>query len=306
MENTILILGAGASIPYKFPTTEQLRKDIISEAISLTKEKELRALQLDRNEIIEFQLAFTSSLSFIDQFLEDNEKYLRIGKIILAKAISKYENPKTLFEVPIEEDWYRFLIDSITDPDNNFKLLPLTIFTFNYDRSLEYYFFKILMSRYGFNLQECRKQLKRIKIYHFYGSLGLLPWQLEESNDSNNIRPIEYGQVLNKYDNIINAANSLKVIYERNDNYKSFEILHELYSNHFKLFFLGFGFNDINLKRLHLEKYDEMRFCGGTSINIGKIEKQRIYKISNKRIHPEDLIDTNIISLFKNNFHLVD
>lgn len=306
MENTILILGAGASIPYKFPKTEQLRKDIINEAISLTNENELRALQLDRNEIVEFQLAFKSSLSFIDQFLEDNEKYLRIGKIILAKAIAKYENPKTLFEISIDEDWYRFLIDSITKPDINFKLLPLTIFTFNYDRSLEYYLFRVLKSRYAMSFQECQKQLKRIKIYHFYGSLGPLPWQVEESDDSKKVSSIEYGQVLNNYDNIINAANSLKVIYERDNNNRSFEILHELYSNHFIVFFLGFGFNEINLTRLQLDKYDEMRFCGGTSINIGKIEKDNINKISKGMIRPEDLKDTYIIDFFKNHFSLVN
>lgn len=300
MVPTILILGAGASIPYKFPSTESLRLSIINEALNLSNNtQELEEYKLFRQDVISFQQSFKKGVIYIDQFLENQPKYLKIGKILLAKPLLQYENPKNIFEIEIENDWYRFLIDTIIDSESRYKLQPLTILTFNYDRSLEFYFYSVLTSRYSFTEEQCKEQFSQIKIYHLYGSLGLLPWQ---SNENNSDKIIQYGTNLTP-GTILRAINSLKIIYERDDN-NIWEILPELYKYHHRIFFLGFGYNKINLKRLQLKEFDKMRFCCGTSMKIGKIEKRFIHTISDERLQPSNLINIDIINLFKNHFGL--
>ena len=99
-ENTVFILGAGASKPYGFPTALELRKDIIYSFTSdfqnaLTKFNQSSGDNLQFSpaikELIEtFRLSSTKS---IDLFLSRNKKYYELGKAILAFLIASTSVP---------------------------------------------------------------------------------------------------------------------------------------------------------------------------------------------------------------------
>src|SRR5438094_963846 len=94
-KRTVLILGAGASIPYGFPSGRHLRELILRTA-------PLRKLM---NEIgFEWSLIddFQSSLQAadppsVDVFLEGRQDLLEIGKAAIAAALLPFESDSALF-----------------------------------------------------------------------------------------------------------------------------------------------------------------------------------------------------------------
>src|SRR3989304_4389174 len=134
--DTVLVLGAGASMDCGFPSGEQLIEKFIST----------------------FKNASPAS---IDDFLDKNtrEEFKIVGKICVVIAISRLENPTADFmtewrdtkpdhrysrelhgtrgHLELIRGWYNYLWKKIYEGDIKNNLSKLTFITFNYDRSLE-------------------------------------------------------------------------------------------------------------------------------------------------------------------------
>jgi hypothetical protein len=186
-KKTVLILGAGASVPYGYPTSADLVERVKA------------AAQSDQS--FDYVKRFISDLEryappnidyFLHQLYGDHEqtgdktkeKMLKLGRELIAEVILKSEKKNDRNFAKDEDgknqNWYRFLRhDLLSDRalegekgDNglpealNRSLDNLKIITFNYDVSLEYYLYDTLSQV----LDEAGAQavLDKLDILHVY------------------------------------------------------------------------------------------------------------------------------------------
>lgn len=269
-EKTVLILGAGASAPYGFPSGEGLVSDVVSGlrtgdglfgCVRECYPRELSKEFADR-------LVFSGTTS-IDSFLEsqENKEFLDLGKSSIAAALLPREDEKQLFERQ-GPNWYKRLLSLLVEgcPFERFSENKLSIVTFNYDRSLEHYLITALHQRHwGRTVEECRKALSAIRIVHVYGKLGRLPWEEEGKavNPPYLNKPVPYGEqgfrdtpqerLFFQRDLLKIAAGNIQIISEGTDETDRLKEIVKLLGESSKVFILGFGFHRTNLRRLKLE-----------------------------------------------------
>ena len=153
---TTLILGAGASQPFGFPTGSELRARILGlTRLNDTDSKNLLSIfGFNQDQVMFFCDSFRKSgKASIDSFLEHRQEFSRIGKYAIAVALISNEDENKLFDVR-NLNWYQYLYSKITTDFFPTDFLDLTrnrlsILTFNYDRSIEHYFLHALSNSYG-------------------------------------------------------------------------------------------------------------------------------------------------------------
>src|SRR6266536_2084560 len=108
---TVLILGAGASCPYGFPTAKKLKR-LICDAFSSPETRASVVLSglcgYRPHKFFEFREAFRKSgVSSVDAFLEHRTDFLEVGKLAIAYCLIPFEDEARLY-VPSapENDWY--------------------------------------------------------------------------------------------------------------------------------------------------------------------------------------------------------
>lgn len=188
---------------------------------SLFKEK----VQIAMGEIVAFKTRLTQlDPIMVDLFLSQNRDIVNVGKILLAYEMLRQENPEKFL---CTQTWYRFLLDALTtdcvDPQNLLQNTKnLTVVTFNYDLSLEYYLESRIKEIDHFK-KVADEFLKDLNIIHIYGQLGKFDWQKVAFYDNAKNWPIRKDE--NKYG----------CFYEKNYNVnhpflKSYDLL-EQYGN---------------------------------------------------------------------------
>lgn len=143
-KTTVLILGAGASIDYGFPLGRGLR-DLVCRVPGTAGASAITDAGYDPEELNEFvDILRHSGYTSVDWFLEDRPEFISIGKAAIAAALIPFENPDRLFppDAPANH-WYELLLNTMDSPRGSFTENRLSIVTFNYDRSLEYYLFRV-------------------------------------------------------------------------------------------------------------------------------------------------------------------
>jgi hypothetical protein len=219
---------------------------------------------VDKSLIKKFCEEFSSAQRYsIDSFLSHRaDEYIildgenqsqftfgKLGKLAIASQLLKCESPINL-ENPIDanDHWLMYLWSCLTRndlPKSEFKNNNIKIITFNYDRVVEQYFQTVLMKYYGVGLDEAIDLRKHIEIIHVYGVLQ----KLED-------RP--YGKI----DDLSKASECIKVIPEaRKEDETEFTRAKEIISWANKICFIGFGFDEINLSRLGLNRPFSKLWC---------------------------------------------
>lgn len=277
--DTVLVLGAGASKPYGFPIGRELLFKIKQALMNRSPDKrhlwgKLRTLGMDEGVISEFLSALIyADPPSVDTLLEKRREFLTVGKLSIALSLIPYEHENYLFNVGKSDDmpasWYRYLMDKLgAENCEEFKNNKLSIITFNYDRSLEHYLYTALKNRYGINDKDCFECFSSIPIIHVHGSLGQLPWQR-----GNYCRPYENDLPLQE---IALASTQIIVMSEKDDNAPIFLRAYELMNKASKIFFLGFGYHDTNLRRLGLGRLLDKTNKYGTSYGLGDADWRSI------------------------------
>ncbi len=253
---TALVLGAGASHDFGFPLGrdlfEEIRDDLKHTSSPLW--KSLNEFGFNDNEIINsFRKELRrSDAPSVDAFLETQDDFQDLGRMAIWLKIQSYEKDSMLYDTK-GIHWYNYLFEKMhTELFDDFKQNQLSIITFNYDRSLEHYFFNKLMTRWGKrDPGECKEMLSNIPIIHVYGKLAPLPWQ-----DSPGI---PYDLDLDKigYDAhvyISKAYEQIKIMSDDETDSEEFDEAFWTLEKGDRIFFLGFGYNKRNLTRLKLNK----------------------------------------------------
>ena len=277
------MLGAGASQPYGLPLGSELMKEILGGISSEDKAlfRRLRDLGNDPSDINSFhENLYQSDQPSVDAFLEHWDKFVDMGKQAMATCLIPREN-KDQFAIRSKkgDSWYQYLFGklSVAFPDK-FTKNKLAIVTFNYDRSIEHYLFTTLKHRYNLQDKECTDLINEIPIIHVHGSLGKLPWQGHPSRPYEPRRFTSHGADISDAE-IKSASLQIKVVSEVDKKSQEFKEAYQIMDSATKIFFLGFGYYELNLKRLRIESitgYPCYRDVYGTSYGMGNSDLKTI------------------------------
>jgi len=258
---TLFILGAGASVPYGYPTGKELRKEIVInfckelEKLLLPNDDSIRKVERARYlpQANEFVDAFNkSSIESIDKFLSFNPRFSSIGKIAITLSILLKEQ-SSRFREDMEpsankQNWYSLLfnqmVSSFTDPDDfkKFSDNKIAFITFNYDRSLEQFLFESFINTFSEKMSAFGKKLKEyipFPLIHVYGQVDAIVWHGGRDYKADF-----------DFKTIVELSTGIRVIGERTNN---FEVAFPDFFKKFKrLFFLGFGYAEENLNAISI------------------------------------------------------
>ena len=256
---TTLILGAGASQPFGFPTGYGLFKSvlaILNRHENPVSEKWFEWMGHGVEKIDEFRnCLLKSGKSSVDAFLEHRQEFIPIGKAAMAISLIARESEKKLFQHE-EQSWYHYLFNKLNTKFDEFGKNKLSILTFNYDRSLEHFLFSGLRHAYGKPDVECAAMLREIPIIHLHGTIGNLP---------------HFGKPCRAYDETLNpetlklATEGIKIVHEGIED--DFTVAKQILSESTYICFLGFGYLPLNLRRLsmhNLALYGHASIWGST------------------------------------------
>jgi hypothetical protein len=260
---TVFILGAGASMPYGFPSGQKLVEHAIDWATNL---KDPRYPK-DYSRIFAQELAL-SGRSSVDAFIEHRTEFMDIGKASIATHLLNYENANRNSN---NRDWYEWLLDRMTAgvPFDNLKQNKLTFITFNYDRSLERRLHAALSATYGKSSTEVAEVLKHFQFVHVHGQLGFLPWQHSDKD-----KVVEYGDASESA--VLTAMNFIKIISEDIDGSLEFTKADMLMRPASRIAILGLGYHPVNMKRLGMMRNQPNVF--GTCYGMTEAERMHHQK----------------------------
>jgi hypothetical protein len=249
---TVFVLGAGASMPYGFPSGAQLRTEICSIGLNGSSMKLGRQLldlaELSSNAFKSFGEAFSrSSIASIDSFLAKRPHYMEVGKVLIAGILCERERPVDLFSDARNDHWYKLLWNALlldAEQPSNIAENAVRFITFNYDRSLEYFLHEAIKHTFGLNDGGTMKVTDRLRITHVYGSIGTLAPEPRKDFRT-------YGERLSE-SSLRAATEGIHVIPEdRSDSV--FEEVRKDLTWAQRICFLGFGFDPLNMRRLKVD-----------------------------------------------------
>lgn len=129
-----------------------------------------------------------SETDSIDLFLsrrKEQQDFQFLGKSAIAYYILSAEKANNLHSFrgkPIADDWYFYLFNRLLSSCFSIEqaresLRELSVITFNYDRSLEYFFsrgvhFSFIEKNLTYSREPDYSQVPKIDIRHIYGSIG--------------------------------------------------------------------------------------------------------------------------------------
>lgn len=305
---TVFILGAGASHPYGLPLGIRLRESIIKYFLSMYSAYLRTYISNDGiigeaiTEAKRFCSCFEkSNIKSIDKFLSNNYKlYGELGKLaIMILILSDEEESYLLKKSPFPiQDWYtylyNFLIKDIYPENwNSFLTNEISFVTFNYDRSLEHFFYESLHNSFLFaHKDDLLTIAKNIPIVHVYGKIADLDWQAGGN------RGIPYGSHWLEY-KMQDFTHNIKIIFDkRNEAHEELQKAKEYIRNAENIFFLGFGYAEENLKILDIPAIFEKRpEIYGTAVGLehGEVirikEKLSLHPLSKEKITIDNKFD---------------
>ena len=257
---TVLVLGAGASNPYGYP----LGGDLLKEVASLLGNGEwintLALRGIDKVAIMNFhsELSFSQQPS-VNSFLEYRPEFREIGKMAISMTLMACEKSSKLLAITERgKGFYQYLFTLLRATWEEFVENKLSIITFNYDRSLEHYLFTALKYSYGKSDEQVAEVLSSIPIIHVHGSLGPLPWQSSNGRPYSEVNFPSYPDEAFKLAEL--ASKNLLIVSEEEKSTNEFNRAFDCLKSAKRIYFLGFGYHEPNLKKLKVKRAWNLRF----------------------------------------------
>jgi hypothetical protein len=284
-DNTVFIVGAGASNPYGYPIGTELRLeicDMFPKRLNLLLAGSGDIIMESALPIVRDALSFCqrfrdARIKSIDRYLAINPEFSEIGKLAIVLSILDVER-RHKFDETLQDNWYFYLYNRMVDgfrTADSYKQFgenKISFITFNYDRSLENFFFECLKNTFHkATEEEIVDQFKNIPIHHVYGQVDELPWQGKGK---------AYGSVYN-YNDLQDAALNIKTMYERTESENN--EIKEIIARARFIYFLGFGYDKNNMEIIGLPDAitPGHRICG-TFKNAKQKEISDVVKVFRK------------------------
>lgn len=330
-EPTVFILGAGASVPYNYPTGDGLKQFIVSNfgndfMQSFRRVDEIGIFTSEwQIKIDAFEKALAGSSGSIDLFLSRRPRFLELGKLAILYSIFHFESSAKFGwdSNQNEGDWYTFLYDQMAGTFREPGLPSLnsnsiSFVTFNYDRSLEEFLFRTTISSFGEEFQsEIIDQLKKIDVLHVYGQIAKPIWEYPgdvSRSDSTKADPLHFLDGPDAFSNnpgrIRESAKSRIFVVgeERNKYQEHIGQIRQKIENSRRIFFLGFSYAAENMSVLgfpQIRTSDHKIF--GTTIGLTTHEVQNIedryFTTGNKKHRSLRLENKNCLELLRDNIY---
>lgn len=276
-QKTVFVVGAGAHHDYGMPTGKQLL-DVMVQTLGANGavHRELPRFVLQaRNQLKQFvampepgtrgvfatnadaaekrmqefaAILGNSGASSVDQFLERNQDYVKIGIRAMSVFLSAYEQESLSRYQP--KGWYRWLFNKIfvhgaSASGHTLDMTNVQIVTFNYDRLAEFYLEAYLRN-------SCASQMPTVNfqapIEHVYGKLNT-PFHWDEKAKMFACDVTASQDALAAYRS---ASKHIRIATTRSDENagQNYVNARTVIAECSRLVFLGFGFNLQNLKRI--------------------------------------------------------
>ncbi len=302
-KETVLILGAGASIVYGYPSGNELVNQICTNLKTPYTDRDFTQqihtfidLDFRPKDTITFRNALANcAKDTIDEFLTTNPSFDKIGKHAIAMEIIRCEHQLKLTESGnTSNNWYKYLFTAMTNGQNKIDTFPnnkISFITFNYDRSLEQFFYTALKNNYHGTPDEIIFDiLKKIPIIHVHGQVGKMPWQGEN---------FRHYQPSVDCDNIKKGASGIITINEADEELPEFIKARKLILNAKEVIFLGFGFDSTNIKHLNATGCFQQKKVIGTARGFSDKRMRRLFEDFRREVKVSSLTDIDIDSFMK-------
>lgn len=228
------------------------------------------------------------NVSSIDSYVEmhkGNKNITLISKLGIIRTILAAEKSSKLhFDLhrkdsfslrPLTNTWLAKFVQLLTNRVEKASIESIfeniSIICFNYDRCIEQYLSQALEHIYLISDKEAQRLVKKLKIYHPYGSVGGFPWSTGNQFD------ITFGKEINA-DKLLEQTKEIKTYSEQTDEKDTLNSIKEEVRNANTLVFLGMAYHRQNLDLLMPEGKTKVRKIYGTSMGISDSNKE-IYKM---------------------------
>lgn len=179
-------------------------------------------------------------------------------------------------------------IDRLHDRLSNIKFV-----IFNYDRCIEHFLFNAIQIYYGVADHVAADLVNSIHIYHPYGVVGQLPWQVNSFND--NTQPMEFGGTPDQFE-IIKIAGEIRTFTEGTDDEDSDIIaIRRSMDEAERLVFLGFAYHPLNVALLGVEEMSrtKTRRAYGTASGMSHSDVENVLRNLTTQLHAPNMVVRN-------------
>jgi hypothetical protein len=247
----VLIFGAGVSHEYGFPLGRSL---LLYIAGNLRDKTAIHQSMLDcgfrPSEIRKFARDLYDSMQpSVDAFLELHKHYAPLGKAAMAASLIPMEKREAVAARGGDTQIYEYLWHRLSGTPGMYPGNGLSVITFNYDRSFEWFLRSALRaSHYQLrdDPQELAAALSFFEVIHVYGSLG----SMDKSHPSHLPYGLQEAGFALSHSTILAAAERIKLYHESEATPRTAEAVQKLLREAEVVCFLGFGFHSINVKFL--------------------------------------------------------
>jgi hypothetical protein len=146
----------------------------------------------------------------------------------------------------VDQDWmsylFKLMLDGTDGIEDFFKQNQVAFITFNYDRTLEHFFYLRLKHTFHLEQPEALAAMKRIEIKHVYGSFGDYDPDTvkDDALDATSLQA---------------AGSKIHLMYEQRGENLNVERARQMLHTHYKRWvFLGFALDSANIKVLGLDE----------------------------------------------------
>lgn len=247
---TVLVLGAGASMPYGMPSGADLKNEIwrllLSDSERQYSDGErfhlcgvMQNAGFNPQEMKLFAKKLRDSpRATIDAFLACQPQFAKIGKASIALGLLLFYNrnkPKSA-NSKLERAWYHLLYEKLGHSLSQWHANKLSIVTFNYDCLLERYLREWMTNDFDATKEQCDSALTHLGMLHIYGKIST-------DIDTLNISP----------EDLVEITSGLRVINEsENEHNHEIGVAYDRIMDAERICFLGFGYDPINVKLLRI------------------------------------------------------
>ena len=298
-DNTVYVIGAGASKEVGFPTGDELKTEIAADANiryghfnqleagdhEIAEAIRLRARELDPSRrkgmltkawfIAENMPLAPSIDNFLDSHKNDPE-VVATGKILIAASILRAERNSKLFR----GDPWNTKFSAVTEGTSNYwlqrlftrlvaerdfesfleALAAVTFVSFNYDRCIQLFMIESATQYFNLDVDEQGRVNEMLEVIYPYGSLGNL-FERELMRDRFGIDV--------RANNLLLAAENIRTFTEGAEN-QTIEVIQNRIRNADNVSFLGFGFLPLNLNLLFDGRPEKHRTCLATTYGLSE------------------------------------
>lgn len=293
---TAFVLGAGAGKPYGFPLGNELKSEIYQNLVAVNSPGR-NFLKTDFHktdvEINRFLNELISTPLTVDEYLQYHPQHLETGRIAIALALIPCERLDRLNSGAASSRWYEYLFRQMGTNHRGFNraafeesALNLSVITFNYDRSLEYFLYRNLLVAFGEAF--AGNTLKQFHLVHTYGQLGKPIFFDADGRD--------YDPTPSK-DAVAKCIPNILVFHERSEDSDEFHQAQRYIRQSVNLCFLGFGYDPKNLQHLNIDDAFTGRQILGSAMNVKADEHRRIRRLFGDSANPSRPQHSNILTL---------